>query len=116
MIDRTELQQLFDECDRQADELDKWEAQQMKRRAAPRMLYREQPDAHVVEPEEVPVFTQAQNDALGFALCELRLQWRAEMQAAIAEIEAKHGAELALLRRELEFVKGVAIELRKSAA
>jgi len=119
MIDRGELQQLYDEDDRQAAEFEKWESQQekMKRRAAPRMIYRSQEDALPDEPEPVEAFTQLQIDAIGFAISELRAQWRDEMKQEIAALEAKFGGELSLLRREAEFLRGLVqgtiVEMRR---
>jgi hypothetical protein len=119
MIDRDELQELFDEDDRLAAEFEQWERQQekMKKRSAPRMVYKTQEDALLDEPEPVEAFTQLQIDAIAFTISELRAEWRSEMKREIAVVEAKFGSELALLRKEAEFLRGLVqgtiVEMRR---
>jgi hypothetical protein len=121
MIDRDELQKLYDEDDRLAAEFEQWERQQekMKKRSMPQMVHKTNYDAlvHDDDPDEPPVFSQEQINAIGWTISELRQEWRTEMKAAIAEIEAKFGGELSLLRREAEFLRGLVqgtiVEMRR---
>jgi hypothetical protein len=119
--ERNELDALNQRDDELAQEFEAWEMQQekLKRRSASAMRYREQSNARVQddEPEPIEAFTPLQIRAVGYALAELRQQLRDELKREIAVLEEKHGAELSLLRREAEFLRGLVqgtiVEMRR---